>query len=118
MAIDAVYTTIYYVDDWQKGVEFYRDVLGLKPLHLEHGWAEFAVGKSGTIALHHREPGDTEAVNHVSLRVRDIEKTLAELTASGARLVEPIQRAEFGALATVADPSGNLIGLYEPSRRN
>jgi predicted enzyme related to lactoylglutathione lyase len=112
MAIEGVYATIYYVDDWDASVVFYRDVLGLKARHVERGWAEFAVGKNGTIALHERErrhPGV-----EVSLMVSDIEKTLVELEAGGARVVEPIRRQDFGAVATVADPSGNLIGLYEP----
>ncbi len=112
MAIEGVYATIYYVDDWDAAVSFYRDALGLKARHVERGWAEFAVGKTGTLALHER------ASNHpgveVSLLVSDIEKTLVELEAGGARIVERIRRQDFGAVATVADPSGNLIGLYEP----
>jgi predicted enzyme related to lactoylglutathione lyase len=112
MAIEGVYATIHYVDDWDASVAFYRDVLGLKPLHVERGWAEFAVGKSGTLALHERRPG--HAGVEVSLLVGDLEKALAELEAGGARVVERIRREDFGATATVADPSGNLIGLYEP----
>ena len=30
--IEKVYTTVYYVDDWDASVAFYRNVLGLKPL--------------------------------------------------------------------------------------
>ena|SRR5262245_47410499 len=114
MAIEGVYATIHYVDDWDASVSFYRDVLGLKALHVERGWAEFAVGRSGTLALHERSPGHSGA--EVSLLVGDIEKTLVELEAGGARVVERIRREDFGAVATVADPSGNLIGLYEPPR--
>ncbi|TMA53975.1 MAG: VOC family protein, partial [Deltaproteobacteria bacterium] len=52
MPIQRVYTTVYYVDDWDTAVAFYRDTLGLKPLHVEQGWAEFEVGTGGRIALH------------------------------------------------------------------
>lgn len=116
MAVQGVYTTIYYVDDFDAAVSFYREVLGLKSLHIERGWAEFAAGKDGTIAIHQRDPKKKShtQVTHASLIVRDIEKTLVELEAGGATIVEPIRREEFGALATVTDPSGNLIGLYEP----
>ncbi len=114
MAIEGVYATIYYVDDWDTSVSFYRDVLGLKTRHVERGWAEFGVGKNGTIALHQRDR--THPGVEVSLMVSDIEKTLVELEAGGARVVEPIRRQDFGAVATVADPSGNLIGLYEAPR--
>jgi len=115
MAIESVYTTIYYVDDWERSVAFYRDVLGLSPLYVERGWAEFQVGSSGRIALHAREAEHHAASTaHVSFRVRDIDATVAALIAKGARAVEPIRREPFGAVAAVADPSGNVIGLYEP----
>ena len=37
MPIERVYTTIYYVDDWERSLAFYREVLGLKPLYVEKG---------------------------------------------------------------------------------
>ena len=114
MAIERVYTTIYYVDDWDRSVTFYRDVVGLKPLYVEKGWAEFEVGKGGRLAIHWRDPGDPADVTQVSIQVRDIDATLRELTGRGVRIVEPLRREDFGALAAVADPSGNVIGLYEP----
>jgi predicted enzyme related to lactoylglutathione lyase len=113
MPVERVYATIYYVDDWEASVAFYRDVIGLKPVHVEKGWAEFEVG--GTrIALHARHPGDAADVTHVSLQVRDIDATLRAMERGGARVVEVIRREAFGAIAAVADPSGNVIGLYEP----
>lgn len=112
MSIKGVYATIYYVDDWDASVSFYRDVLGLKARHVERGWAEFAVGKTATVALHQRDADDAGV--KISLLVSDIEKTLVELEAGGARVVERLRREEFGAVATVTDPSGNRIGLYEP----
>ena len=33
----------------------------------------------------------------------------------GARVVEPVRREPSGALATLADPAGDVIGLYEPA---
>ena len=119
MPVERVYATIYFVDDWANAVAFYRDVLGLKPLFIEEGaWAEFAVGDAGRIALHPREADHHEAhTSHVSLQVRDIDATVAQMVAGGARVVEPVRREEFGALAAVADPSGNVIGLYEPRGR-
>ena len=114
MPIERVYTTIYYVDDWDRSVAFYRDVLGLKPLYVEKGWAEFQVGTGGRIAIHPRHPGDAADVTQVSLQVRDIDATLRELTERGAGVVEPVRREHFGAIASIADPAGNVIGLYEP----
>jgi predicted enzyme related to lactoylglutathione lyase len=115
MPIEGLYTTVYYVDDWERSVGFYRDVLGLKPLYVERGWAEFQVGKTGRVALHAREHEHGKAATHASLQVRDIDETVRELAAKGVRVLEPVRREPFGALAAVADPSGNVIGLYEPS---
>src|SRR5438874_664054 len=77
MPVERVYATIYYVDDWEKSVAFYRDVLGLKPVHVEKGWAEFEIGDA-RIALHLRDAGDPADVTQVSLQVRDIEATVRE----------------------------------------
>jgi predicted enzyme related to lactoylglutathione lyase len=114
MAIERVYATIYYVDDWDESVAFYRDVIGLEPLYAERGWAEFEVGTAGRLALHARDTGDPADVTKVSLQVRDIDGTLREMTRKGARVIEPVRREDFGAVAAIADPSGNMIGLYEP----
>ena len=114
--IERVCTTIYFVDDWAASVAFYRDVLGLKPLFIEHGFAQFEVGQGGgLIAIHARGAHEHgHEATHVSLEVQDIDGTLRALTARGARVVREVQRQDFGALAAVADPSGNVIGLYEP----
>jgi predicted enzyme related to lactoylglutathione lyase len=114
MAIEQMYATIYYVDDWDASLAFYRDVVGLTPLHVERGWAEFQVGTVGRLALHARDSANPANVTKVSLQVRDVDGTLHEMRRKGARVVEPVRREEFGAVATVADPSGNLLGLYEP----
>src|SRR5262249_17601450 len=115
MPIERVYTTVYYVADWDVAVAFYRDTLGLKRLAVEQGWGEFEGGKGGRIALHARSTEHHGAsATHVSLQVRDLEGTVAELKRKGARVAEPVRHEEFGALASVTDPSGNLIGLFEP----
>ena len=114
MPVEREYGVIYYVDDWDASVAFYRDVIGLKPAHVEKGWAEFEVGESGRIALHPRDPGDAADVTQVSLQVRDIDGTLRDMEGGGARVIQPVRREPFGAIAAVADPSGNVIGLYEP----
>jgi predicted enzyme related to lactoylglutathione lyase len=117
MAIESVYTTVHYVDDWERSVAFYRDVLGLKALYVENGWAEFEARGGGRIALHARAGADhATSGTHVSLQVADIEGTVKALEAKGARIVGPVRREPFGTLAALSDPSGNLIGLYEPRR--
>jgi predicted enzyme related to lactoylglutathione lyase len=114
MSIKRVYTTVYYVDDWEQSVAFYKDTLGLRPLYVERGWAEFQVGAAGRIALHAKSGHHHgKAVAHVSLEVKDIDATLATLTSRGARIVEAVRREPFGAVAAVEDPSGNVIGLFE-----
>ena len=118
MPVERVHTTLYFVDDWDASLAFYRDVVGLKPLFTEPGFALFAVGDSGRIALHARDAHEhAHHQTHVSLEVTDIDATLAQMVAAGARVVEPVEREEFGAIASIADPSGNVIGLYEPPTR-
>lgn len=115
MSVKRVYATVYFVDDWEKSVAFYRDTLGLRPLHVGEEWAEFQVGAQGRVALHPKRGAHGDRAMHVSLEVKDIDETLAALVARGARVLEPVRRQAFGALAAIQDPSGNVIGLYEPA---
>ena len=47
----------------------------------------------------------------------DIERTMAELTASGAEFSGPVTQASFGLMTSVVIPGGGTIGLYEPRHR-
>jgi predicted enzyme related to lactoylglutathione lyase len=49
----------------------------------------------------------------VYILVEDIDKTIANVVKQGGKVVVPKSREGQNAMATIADPDGNLFGLYE-----
>jgi catechol 2,3-dioxygenase-like lactoylglutathione lyase family enzyme len=58
------YGTMYYVDDMNKAVAWYKGTLGLKPGYESSEWTEFTVGEHN-ICLHNKRPGETYRENGV-----------------------------------------------------
>lgn len=114
------------VSDFDRCLEFYRDVIGLKPQldRPEPPYAAFKPELGSSLSLHDREdldaalggilrPGSPDSAL-VSLRVDDLGEYLAELAARGAEIAAgPV---EFGGrirCAYLRDPEGNLIEIQQ-----
>jgi catechol 2,3-dioxygenase-like lactoylglutathione lyase family enzyme len=131
------------VSDWKRSLRFYHDVLGFRYVHeLEvkgepadtllrlEGVALRAVylEREGVRIelLHYEAPGcvgdgEPRALNrlgltHLSLRVDDLDRTLAEMEAAGVRVLRQtrieVPQARSKA-AFVTDPDGTLIELVQ-----
>lgn len=110
---------ILFVEDTEKSLAFYRDLLGLEVKRAEKGWVELATGTT-TLALHSQEnleiprhPGQPSMV----FGVEDIHTAYAELQARGVEFAgEPHQVCEtpthLGMSANFHDPDGNLLSIY------
>ena len=111
------------VSDMGRSVAFYRDVLGV-PLRFESpGWSEFETGAT-TLALHHARPapaapgepcGPTAGSCTLGFSTNDLDATVAELSARGARFVMPPtdQPGEGIRLAVCVDPDGLAISFAQ-----
>lgn len=53
----------------------------------------------------------------VYIRVDDIDKTLEKVTQLGGKIITPKSKENGNAMATFADPDGNLFGLYEYAKK-
>jgi len=53
----------------------------------------------------------------VYILVDDINKTLEKVVKSGGKVVVPKSKENGNAMATFADPDGNLFGLYEYAKK-
>jgi len=49
--------------------------------------------------------------------VEDIDKALEKVVKLGGRVVSPKSKEGENAMATIADPDGNLFGLYEYAKK-
>jgi predicted enzyme related to lactoylglutathione lyase len=111
MPIRRMQAAIYFVDEWDAAIAFYRDVLGLKEVvNFPDRWAFFAVPGGGSIAL---QPRSADAANHVSIEVTGIKDFVAELRSKGAKVIDDVCQQEHGETALIEDPSGNLIALLD-----
>jgi predicted enzyme related to lactoylglutathione lyase len=53
----------------------------------------------------------------VYILVEDIDKTLENVVKLGGKIVAPKSKENGNAMATFADPDGNLFGLYEYAKK-
>ncbi len=106
-----------FVTDWTRAIDFYTNTLGMTPVFVGDGWAEFATGEAH-LALEHADPADEEHIDlvgrfvGVSLQVDDIYSRFAALTKHGVEFVGAPQKQPWGGvLAHFRDPDGNVLTL-------
>lgn len=107
------YGTMYFVNDMQKSVAWYKDKLGLKPSWESEGWTEFPINNH-SICLHLLTPDKKGlAAGYAIIRVSDLKGVVAELKNRNVRM-DDIAEVHPGAYAVkLYDPDGNVVSLYE-----
>ena len=104
-------TVLHPVTDVEAAKKVYTALLGMPPQHD----APYYVGYD--VAGQHigLVPGGGGMTSPVAYwHVPDIEAKLAEVTAAGAKLKDPVRDVGGGRLvATVTDPDGNVLGLLQ-----
>ena len=106
-------TVLHPVSDLAKAKAVYAALLGVEP----QADADYYVGFD--VAGQHiglvPGGGPERMISPVAYwHVSDIEAKLAEVTAAGASLKEPVRDVGGGRLvATVTDPDGNVLGLLQ-----
>lgn len=105
------------VDNWDLMVKFYQEVLGMKPIVLEHdhkyGWLD-----AGGVRLSiYEKKGLPQAENarlSLQFQVEDIEKEILRLKSLGCEFFDKqLNTGEAYRLASFRDPEGNPIAIYE-----
>jgi catechol 2,3-dioxygenase-like lactoylglutathione lyase family enzyme len=114
-------TVRYFVGDLDEAIVFYRDRLGFEE---ELQSPTFAMLYRGDLRLLLSVPGEPHALpdgtlpepggwNRISLRVSDLHTTVAALRAEGVTFRREISAGVAVDTALLADPSGNLVELFE-----
>lgn len=116
-------TVRYFVDDVDEAIAFYRDQLGFE--EELHPSPTFAMLYRGDLRLLLSVPGEPHALpdgtlpepggwNRISLRVSNLNATVATLRASGVTFRRGIAAGVAVDTVLLVDPSGNPVELFEP----
>jgi catechol 2,3-dioxygenase-like lactoylglutathione lyase family enzyme len=104
------------VQDMDRAVRFYRDVLGLSLGYEEEDWAAF---DEGVGLLRAEEPLDEDGLRlnsvSLSLHVSDVNAAYAELIGSGIPFVVPPTDVAGTVVASFRDTEGNVLQLVQAS---
>jgi predicted enzyme related to lactoylglutathione lyase len=106
-------TVLHPVSDLAKAKPVYAALLGMAPQHDEPYYVGFdAAGQHIGLVPGGGPQGMTSPVAY--WHVADIEAKLAEVTAAGATVKDPVRDVGGGRLvASVTDPDGNVLGLLQ-----
>jgi catechol 2,3-dioxygenase-like lactoylglutathione lyase family enzyme len=121
-AVQKSATVRYFVGDLNEAIAFYRDRLGFD-VELHPG-PTFAMLYRGDLRLLLSIPAEEHAIaggrlpepggsNRISLRVADLQATVAALLGQGVTLRREIAAGVAVDTALISDPSGNLVELFE-----
>ena len=106
------------VEDIERAVDFYQNVLGLRLVNRDGPWAE--VDANGVrVGLNGREPkgAGTEGGPVLTFQPEgSLEVTVEDLEGRGVVFPAGISEHDWGRVATFKDPDGNDLQLYEPPR--
>ncbi len=112
-APQGIKTVLHPVSDLTKAKAVYAALLGAEPTADSEYYVGFdAAGQHIGLVPSGGPQGMTAPVAY--WHVPDIEAKLAEVTAAGATVKEPVHEVGPGrVVATVADPDGNVLGLLQ-----
>jgi hypothetical protein len=101
---------ILYSRDAEADRAFLRELLdGLPHVDAGGGWTIVALPPA-EVAVH---PAEASGAVELYLVCDDVEATVAELTARGVPVLDPVSDQGWGRLTAIGLPGGGRIGLYE-----
>lgn len=120
------------VDDMDRAVAFYGDVLGLTPgRRLGDAWVEM-LGATSPIDLLRARPGSAPSAAlegrardygrhwtpvHLDFVVDDLDAVVRRACGAGATLDREVQERAFGRMANLADPFGHGLCILQMNER-
>ncbi len=108
---------LVYVENLDKAISYYRDVLGFKPLGGVDG-VNYEFETSGPpVVLHKGGKASKEPRGLVgpvpSFQVPNIQQVIETYKQRGVRIVQEVLEVSHGRIAFVADLEGNVIQIYQ-----
>lgn len=111
-----LYSVAIFVTDLERGLTFYRDHLELPVVRQGSFGAEF-FAEGTRLGVHPAVHPDARALvgrhTGITLHVPELLAHCERLHEAGVRFVTEPTQQEFGIMAMVADPDGNVLALWE-----
>ena len=124
MNINRVSNVILAVNDLEKSVNFYHEILGMPIKNKRDNWVDLGQSGGSLLSLHQAEndePNSGTSIHNgvlVGLIVGDIGSAIEELKSKNVKIHRDIQQKDAGKNAIVLDPDYYLISLFEPDFSN
>lgn len=113
--IKEVHSAIIWTEEMGRLLPFYRDVLGMGTQMEAEGFVVLGGGKLA-LGVHSEVKGASRDPNRVmvNLSVEDCRAEYERLSAAGVKFVRAPSQEQGGLIiATLADPDGNLLQLFQ-----
>jgi catechol 2,3-dioxygenase-like lactoylglutathione lyase family enzyme len=128
MPNDEMVNVRYMVDDVERAVSFYTEMLGFEPLtNFAPAFADVARGNlrlllaGPTSSAGRPMPDGTKpgpgGWNRIHFVVDDLDAEVARLRDAGARFRNDVVEGPGGRQILLEDPSGNVVELFQPAAR-
>jgi catechol 2,3-dioxygenase-like lactoylglutathione lyase family enzyme len=110
--------TLYCVElrsaDWERSVQWYRQVLGLRVLVRvsDDGYALVEAGQTRLSLLRRTSPGAASPRISLAFEVENIDAMVAHLEAAKVEFTRPSSDAEGLREVCLSDPDGNSLRLF------
>lgn len=106
---------ILLVENMERSVAFYRDILGMKIKEEFPDWVEFVTeSRSAVLALHPNRTKSTRFPNMlIGFNVGDIEYVCKELENKDVKFYKRLTEESLGKHTIIEDPDGHLISIAE-----
>jgi len=113
MKVRALYFVEITVTDWALAVAWYKDMLGMEPVHLVEA-DQFALLRAGPAQLALKGGEAMPGTMQLTFEVEDLERAAAHLATWGVMLESPLQASAEGYRdLVVRDPDGYRVCLFD-----
>jgi lactoylglutathione lyase len=115
---------ILLVENMERSIAFYRDILGMKIKEDLPDWVEFVnESQRAVLALHSVRRKSTRSSRSppnmlIGFNVNDIEYVCKDLEKKNVKFHKKLTPESFGRHAIIEDPDGHLISIVEIPAKN
>ena len=107
-------SAVFYTNDLEKIIEFYRDILKFKVDYIQEGrFASFDLGNAKLGVKQAKEECEIPGHQTVFIAVPDIEKVYKDIKSKDVEILKELVDEDWGKNFSILDPDGNKVQFVE-----